>query len=54
MNIEGYPICCGKPMGLMYSYTKNGALVRVYQCNSCFRIEEEEGLVVDSFTEEGE
>lgn len=52
MNTEDKPICCGKTMGCLYSYIKNGALVRVYQCNSCFRIEEEEGLMIDSFTEE--
>ena len=52
MNTKDNPICCDEMMGLVYSYTKNGGIVKVFQCNSCFGIKEEEGLMVDFFTEE--
>jgi hypothetical protein len=52
MNTQDNPICCGELMGLIYSYTKNGGLVKVFQCDSCFGIKEEEGLMADFFTEE--
>lgn len=54
MNIKDNPICCDEMMGLVYSYTKNGGIVKVLQCDRCFQIKEEEGLMVDLFTEDGE